>query len=791
MSVNNRFIINIILFISLLIVGCDSKIYYEQLISKVDVYRDEFGINHIYAQNQEDLFFMQGYLAAKDRLFQFEIWRRQATGTVSEIFGINELERDVGTRLFKFRGNIVDELNHYHDDGFEIINSYVKGVNTYINEINLSPNDLPLEFKLLNIKPQLWTPEVVISRHQGLLGNIEEELNLGRAVSLIGEDKVKELVWFHPKKPSLKLDKSIRINDLNKDILKLYNAYRKSLKFNINHIDKKYRTNDLKKISFNNYNKKNYLNDYSIGSNNWAISGKKSNNGYPILANDPHRSITVPSLRYVTHLVAPNWNVIGGGEPEIPGISIGHNEHGAWGLTVFRTDAEDLYVYELNQNNKNEYKHNNKWIKFKKITEKIEIKDNDPKEVELKYTIHGPVTLIDTIDNKAFAMRCGWLEIGGSPYLASLRMNQAKSWEEFREACNYSNIPGENMVWADNKGNIGWQAVGIAPVRNNHSGMVPVSGNGENEWEQYLPIIDKPNIYNPKSQFIVTANENVTPDNYKYWNAIGFTWADPYRGNRISNVLNKKNNFNIEDMKNLQTDYYSIPAELLIAELSKVSIDENIIDIANKLFDWNYVLDKNSLEAGIYIQWEREIMNYFYMFYVPEEVINLLYVQLYTIIKKIKSLKIDEKTKFLNQTLITAINKLNKKFGNDSKKWIYGQKNYKHVKIKHPLEDIVSDSIKKILEFDVYPRSGNMFTPGSTGYYLNQTSGATFRVIIDTKDWDNSIASNSPGQSGNPESPFYRNLYESWANDQYFKLLYSKNEVISYLHEKSIYHPKN
>ena len=776
----------IILFF--LLFSCESKIELDNLIDKVEVIRDKFGVNHIYASNQEDLFFTQGYLAAKDRLFQFEIWRRQATGTVSEVFGEEELERDIGTRLFKFRGNIIDELNHYHDDGFEIINSYVKGVNAYINEINSKPKDLPIEFKLLNIKPKRWTPEIVISRHQGLLGNIEEELNLGRAVTLIGEEKVNELVWFHPKKPSLKLDKIIRKKDLKKDILRLYNEFRKPLKFNINHIEKKYRSGDLNKISYK-HEEKNILDNYSIGSNNWAISGKKSNNGYPILANDPHRSIAVPSLRYITHLVAPNWNVIGGGEPEIPGVSIGHNGHGAWGLTVFRTDAEDLYVYELNPNNKNEYKHDDKWLKFKTISETINIKDANPKKVDLKYTVHGPVTLIDSIDNRAFAVRCGWLEIGGSPYLASLRMDQAKNWKDFREACNYSNIPGENMVWADKYGNIGWQSVGIAPIRNNHSGMVPVSGDGKYEWGEYLPIIDKPNIYNPKHEFIATANENVTPDNYKQWNAIGFTWADPYRGNRINNILKNNNNFTIDDMKNLQVDYFSIPAEILIKELSKIKIKESMIEFSNKLLNWNYILDKNSVEAGIYIQWEKEIMNYFYGKYVPEEVRNLLYVQLHTIIKKITSLNNDEKTEFLNNTLLIAINKLKEKFGEDHTTWIYGQKDYKHVKIKHPLEDIVNDSIKKFLEFDTYPRSGNMFTPGSTGYYLNQSSGATFRVIIDTKDWDNSIATNSPGQSGNPESPFYNNLYESWSKDEYFKLLYSKKEVNSHLHNKTIYYP--
>ena len=188
----------------------------------------------------------------------------------------------------------------------------------------------------------------------------------------------------------------------------------------------------------------------------------------------------------------------------------------------------DRYIYDVNPENKNMYRHNNKWVEFETIVEYIKIKDAETKKVELKYSIHGPVTLIDTIDNRAYAVKCGWLEIGGSPYLASLRMDQAKTWEEFRDACNYSNIPGENMVWADKYGNIGWQAVGIIPLRNNHSGMVPVLGNGDYEWNEYLPIIEKPNIYNPKSQFIATANENVTPDDYEYWNAIGYTWSDPY-----------------------------------------------------------------------------------------------------------------------------------------------------------------------------------------------------------------------------------------------------------------------
>ena len=458
-----------------------------ELIDKVEVLRDKHGINHIYANNQQDLFFMQGYLAAKDRLFQFEIWRRQATGTVAEIFGESELKRDIGTRLFKFRGNIKDELNHYHEDGYEIISSYTDGINAYIEEVKNQSEKLPVEFTLLNIQPEFWTPADVISRHQGLLGNIGQELNIGRAVSRIGEEKVKELLWLHPKDPSLKLDKKIRKEDLDQDILGLYNAYRTPIKFKKEYLQEKFQKKEALAISFSD-KIEDTEDEFSIGSNNWAISGNKSFNGSPILANDPHRSIVAPSLRYITHLVAPGWNVIGGGEPEIPGISIGHNGFGAWGLTVFRTDAEDLYVYEINPKNSKQYWHNGEWLDFKEIKETILVKGKENHEIVLQYSIHGPVTFVDENRNRAYAVKCGWLEVGGSPYLASLRMNQSQSWEEFREACSYSHIPGENMVWADKDGTIGWQAVGIAPIRNTHSGLVPVLGDGSYEWDGYLPI---------------------------------------------------------------------------------------------------------------------------------------------------------------------------------------------------------------------------------------------------------------------------------------------------------------
>ena len=778
---------SLIFFLSILLLSCSSDISLE-LNDRVEVLRDNYGINHIYAKNQRDLFFMQGYLSARDRLFQFEIWRRQATGTVSEIFGEGELKRDIGTRLFMFRGDIKDEFNHYHDDGYEIITSYTDGVNAYIKEVLNEPKKLPIEFELLDIKPQLWGPEVVISRHQGLLGNIGQELDIGRAVSRIGEERVKELLWLHPKDPSLKLDKRISREDLDNDILELYNAFRKPINFKQDYIVEKFRNNN--KISDISFDHKSEFNDeFSIGSNNWAISGKKSETGFPILANDPHRSIVAPSLRYLTHLVAPGWDVIGGGEPEIPGISIGHNGFGAWGLTVFRTDAEDLYVYEIDPNDPNRYWHKGEWLNFNIIKEKIVVKGRDDFDAELKYSIHGPVTFIDSKRNRAYAVRCGWLEVGGSPYLASLRMNQSYSWDEFREACNYSNIPGENMVWADKDGNIGWQAVGIAPIRNTHSGLVPVMGDGNYEWDGYLPIVDKPNIFNPREEFFATANQNVTPESYNKWNAIGFSWSDPYRGDRVNEVLEGSSELNMKDMIDLQVDYHSIPSINLIQMISHIKMDIKFNSYFKKLLDWDNKIVKDSEEALIYVNWEREIMRKYHEKYVPDEVKEFIDVQLFRIINNLNELTNKERDSFLMEAFISSINELESDFGDKLGSSVYGQDNYKHIKIRHPLELVVNDSISKILGFNSYPRGGNAYTPGSTGSNLSQSSGATFRVIIDTENWDNSLASNAPGQSGNPNSKFYRNLYEDWANDKYFKLLYSKDEILKDLSKKEIFKP--
>lgn len=749
----------------------------------VEVWRDAWGMNHIYAQNQHDLFFTQGYCAARDRLFQFEIWRLQATGTLTTVLGKQALQRDIGARLFKYRGDMKKEMNHYHKDGSSIIQSFVDGVNAYIREIKRSPTLLPFEFKLMGMEPGFWTPEVVISRHQGIIGNVVEELNIGKAVTLVGPAKVKELMWFHPQEPDITPDSSVADHLGNPAILAVLQAYRQEL--NATELIKGAKSSPALNaaVAIQEWPWTNVALDRNMeGSNNWVVSGNRTASGYPMLADDPHRRIAQPSLRYMVHLQAPGWNVIGAGEPAIPGVSIGHNEHGAWGITIFETDAEDLYVYQLRKGYADQYWYKGSWHKMKKSVERIAVKDAPDTLVQLFYTVHGPVTYVDTVAGKAYAVRSAALEPGGAPYLSALRIDQAHDWNSFREACSFSHVPALNMVWADRKGDIGWQVVGIIPQRKKHSGLVPVPGDGRFEWGPYLPIRERPHVHNPAKGFWATANQNLAPADYRHWDAMGYTWPDAFRGERINQVLGNDAAVTVEKFKALQTDYLSLPASNLVPLLIHLPADTGLYQQALQwMKDWDYRLLAQSNAAAVYVTWERTIMEQAAQRWIPPAIKGLLrfqFTKVYTWLlhpdERFGPDAIAGRNQFLQYCFRLAIDKLKLQLGNDPQHWQYGQAAFKHSQILHPLQELVDDPTRQLINTTRIPRGGYGHTVGSTGDANNQATGATYRIVADLSDWDKTWMTNSPGQSGNPNSPYYKNLFEPWANDQYFPAYYTK-----------------
>lgn len=772
------------------------------LYDSVEILIDRWGVPHIYAQNEEDLFFAQGWQAARDRLFQFEIWRRQATGTLAEVLGPRALERDIGARLFRYRGDLEQELNHYHPRGARIVRAFVAGINAWIAHVRAHPELLPPEFRMLGIEPGFWTPEVVVSRHQGLLGNSTEELEVARLVATVGEEKARALLWFHPHQPDLTIDPAIPKELLFEDLLRRYNAFRRPLTF----VPEDVRTGSRADreywqgwVEATRAEAARQRDDARLvpGSNNWVVSGRLTDSGCPMMANDPHRRLSAPSLRYIAHLSAPGWHVIGGGEPVLPGISIGHNEHGAWGLTVFRTDAEDLYIYDTNPDNADQYWYQGRWEDMTIELDTFEVKGQAPVVVRLRYTRHGPVTWEDSTRHKACALRCGWLEPGGAPYLASLRMDQAANWDEFRRACNYSHIPGENMVWADREGHIGWQAVGIAPIRRHWSGLVPVPGDGRYEWDGYLPIYEKPHRYDPPEGFIATANANLTPPDFPHLDAIGYLWSDPYRQHRAEELLASSRRHSLVDMAAWQTDYLSIPARQLVPLLQRLSANDARLERARRLLlQWDYRLTPESVAAAIYSEWEWQLRQQMKALVVPSAARPWADIQLKRVIDwlllpdaKFGESPIAGRDAFLMDCLTRALDELSQRLGPDMDRWQYGQPRNKHVHMPHILGAVADATTRRQLEPGPLPRGGNSFTLNNTGSGLRQSHGATFRIIVDTGDWDRCLASNAPGQSGDPASKHYRDLFELWASDGFFPLFFSREKVESVTEERIVLLP--
>lgn len=749
----------------------------------VEIIKDKWGVSHIYARNQSDLFFAQGFNAARDRLFQFEIWRRKATGTLSEIMGKKALAHDKGARLLRFRGDLEAELAHYHEDSTEIITSFVAGVNAFIAETEENPDLLPFEFDLLGIKPGYWTPEIVISRHNALAGGISNEIMLSKSITALGSDKTRNILPFS-RDTHLEQFQGIDLSKITDDIMAGYRASRSLPQFD---------TSDLKNPTMASVLNQSLEQDdeqfwtdpiegiNNIGSNNWVISGSKTKSGMPIMANDPHRTIQSPSLRYMVHLNTPakngkkGWNVIGGGEPVLPGISIGHNEHGAWGLTIFRLDQEDLYVYETNPENPDQYRYNGQWVDMFSEQTTIEVRGQDDVAEELRYSIHGPVLYQDHENNLAYGLKAAWLDVGATPYLASLRMDQATTWQEFRDACSFSGLPGENMIWADKMGNIGWQSVGLTPVRFGWDGSLPVPGDGSYEWAGYVPIKSMPNMENPEEGWYGTANNDNVPEGYP--NIFSDFYSDPARVYRMREVMNSSQSHTIEDSMALQYDTKSMNAEKITPYFESLDLSVRLNEAASLLLNWNHMMDRESAAAALYDKWELA------MIAKISSRLDVGSVSRQKITQWIQSPPdfvfgenpAASRDMDMIAALESAVNSLTEQFGDNMSEWAYG--NIHFAEIIHPLSHLLDEKMQQKVNIKPLARGGASNTLNANSGNSRQRSGASFRMIVDTVDWDLTVGTNSPGQSADPDSRYYSDLFEDWNKGDYFPMYFSKDKI--------------
>ncbi|MGB8456102.1 MAG: penicillin acylase family protein, partial [Candidatus Acidiferrum sp.] len=492
------------------------------LQQSVRVQRDRWGVAHIYAQNQHDLFFAQGFVVAQDRLFQMELWKRSGQGRLAEILGPSAVQRDINARLLQYRGDMDAEYKSYAPDTKQILEAFTSGINAYIEEIQKpGGRGLPIEFQLAGFKPEPWKPEDCLNRlaAYSMTGNGASELHNAQLVALLGPEKAAELLDLDP---PVKLDPAPGINFSGLSPALLKNLVGSDVPVHFPEAPPE-------------------------GSNDWTISGALTASGKPLLANDPHRVIAEPSLRYIVHLVAPGWDVIGAGEPGLPGVADGHNENIAWGFTIFGLDQQDLYLAQLNPADPDEYKTEHGWERMEVKTETIGVRGGAPVPVKLKFTRHGPVLWED--GKRALALHWVGAEPGTAGYLGSLLLDRAENWQEFEQAMARWKVPSENIVYADRDGNIGEHSTGLAPLRTNWTGLLPVPETGGYEWSGFVSNAQLPHSYNPAKNFVATANHKMIPDNYPY--AVGFQWASPERFQRISEVLsaaaNTPHKLSIED----------------------------------------------------------------------------------------------------------------------------------------------------------------------------------------------------------------------------------------------------
>ena len=749
------------------------------LQAPVTLTRDSAGIVHIEAQNEHDLFFAQGYSAARDRLFQLELWRRQATGTMAEALGPRWVARDRAARLMRYRGDMDVDLAHYHPRGKAIIGAFVDGVNAWVDRVRADRSLMPPDLAALGITPGHWTPEVVVSRHNALASNASAEPNVARAVRILGAEGMKRRDLYEPGNVTLALDSVVAramsaVGDAQ--LLADLRGSKNAPAFRADELAAAWRKPQPRAGDSTEVAPRDRLE-----SNNWVIGGARTASGKPLVANDPHRAISVPSLRYLVHLKAPGWDVIGGGEPGIPGVAIGHNQHAAWGLTIFGIDSEDLYVYDLDASNRT-YRYRGGQEALRTLRDTVRVKGGAPVPVTLQYTRHGPVLYVDSARHMAVALRAGWLEPGGAPYLASLRLDQARTWQEAREALTYARMPTLNWVWGDTSGTIGWQTAGIAPIRRNWEGLMPVPGDGRFEWDGYLPIAQLPNETNPTRGFIGTANAFNVARDYDHFEALARDWGDGFRRDRLGEVLDTTRRATVASSGALQHDALSLPARRLVPLLASVDVTSAAAKAArDTVLAWNRVLDIDSRGAAIYVAWERRLLSHTSELVLPPEVRPIVgsvpLTRVVEWLEKPDSLLGERPADARNLVLVRAfdeaVSDLRKRFGDDMNTWKYGDARFHHSRIAHPFDALVNDSLKRVLSPGPAPRGGYGNTLLATSNADNQNHGASLRVVIDVADWESAIVTNTPGQSGDPRSTFYANLFPLWAKNTFVPLPYS------------------
>ncbi len=736
------------------------------LQDRVEVYRDKWGVPHIFAQNGHDLFFAQGYVHAQDRLWQMEFNRRVGAGRLSEVLGEATLKSDRFLRTIGLYRAAQADLQALPAEVVAVLEAYADGVNAFIAT---NKDRLPLEFTLLGFKPEPWTSADTAAWGKvmcmDLGGNWESELLRAQLISALGEDKVRELIPPYPSEgPFIIPPEAKSYGYLDTSFVDDYQQVKALTGIWGGH----------------------------LGSNDWVVDGSKTAAGRPMLANDPHLGIQMPSIWYEIHLASPELDVVGASFPGVPGVIIGHNRYIAWGVTNVGPDVQDLYVEKINPNNPNQYEFKGQWEDMTVIHEEISVKGRaEPVKLDVRLTRHGPImTPVVSQAQEQLALRWTALE-GGQLFRSVYLLDSARNWEEFRTALRYWQAPSQNFVFADTQGNIGYQMPGNIPIRANGQGLVPVAGwTGEYEWTGYIPFDELPFVYNPPTHFVATANNKVVPDSYPYF--ISYEWSEPYRAQRIVELLQAKDKLTLDDFRDIQADTYSIPGAVLTPYILALQPEGWLQERAMKVLqDWDFHAEVKSAGAGIFeVTYWRLLANTFgdelQKAGVSEEDWIGSAVALQNIISSrdspwfddLRTPEVENRDDILRRSFQEALDFWGKKFGDVPQEWAWGRVHL--ATFDHPLGSV--KPLDVIFNRGPVPARGDNDTVDAAGHSFGDFAVhvvASYRQIIDVGEWRNSRSQHTAGQSGQPLQKHFGDMIASWQAVQHHPMLYEKDDIVA------------
>ncbi|MCU0493862.1 MAG: penicillin acylase family protein [Chloroflexaceae bacterium] len=799
------------------------RVHVPGLHGRVKVQRDRWGIPHIYAATNQDLFTALGYVHAQDRLWQMELNRRTGSGQLAEIFGPIALSSDRFIRTLGFRRIAHQEVSLLDDETRAITEAYVRGVNEYIATHH---NRLPLEFSLLRIQPRMWelTDALVWSKMMALnlSCNWVMELFNARVLAMVGPERSAELMPFYPESGPRTVPGSAEMSpNLGAGALRMAEEAAPFLN-----------------------------NAGGAGSNAWVVGGQRSTSGKPLLADDPHLGLALPLVWYEAHLEGGDFAVAGATFPGIPCVVIGHNARIAWGVTNGMTDVQDLYIERFHPEDPLRYEWQGGWEQAELVREEIYVKGQaEPVVEEVRITRHGPIvdavnaplesliyhqnqeprtenhqraeTHLAQVQNQSpisnlqspisnlqsptgLALRWTALESGGTLLRAGLGLNRARNWQEFRAALGDWVVPAQNFVYADVDGNYGYALGGRLPIRAQGNGKFPVPGwDGTHEWTGYIPNEELPAMFNPPEGLAVTANNRIAADEHPYEKHVVGEWLNGYRAERILQLLHETPRHDAASFARIHSDVLSLPGGELARLMADVPLSDPLERQARELLlAWDGHLTPESVGGSLY-----EGLRYHLSQRAYAELGDLLTAPAHlgafgsipgnaflnqalpNLLARIAAAPLPERadpwlgegrtwTSVLQESFALAVADLRRRLGENPQTWRYGR--IHKLTLRHPLGSV--PALARIFNRGPWPTGGDLdtvnpaYTPRNTaaGPVYN---GASYRQICDTSDWNKSRSIIATGQSGHPGSPHYIDMQGPWRRGEYHPMLWSRDQV--------------